>query len=166
MPNQCQKHCIESCCRPTPRFLCIWQIEIHKSQMMVDNKSNNSFYMHFEISAEINKAFYFWDCTVLFNLRKWLYSTTWQPHCNYIIYLQLDITQNCTWHVAILELNGKIKLSLFSIGICQMEDYSYTPEHNTIHYSAILKSEDNKWCNAITLRYYTTAIMPHLCVCV
>ena len=99
-------------------------------------------------------------------LRKWLYSTTWQHHCNYIIYLQLNITQNYTWHVAILELNGKIKLSSFSIGICQMEDYSYTSEHNTIHYSAILKSEDNKWCNAITLRYYTTAIMPHLCVCV
>ena len=49
-----------------------------------------------------------------------------------------------TWHVAILELNGKIKLSSFSIGICQMEDYSYTSAHNTIHYSAILKSEDNK----------------------
>ena len=30
--------------------------------MMVDNKSNNSFYMHFEISAEIHEAFNFGDC--------------------------------------------------------------------------------------------------------
>ena len=29
---------------------------------MVDNKSNNSFYMHFEISAEIYEAFNFGDC--------------------------------------------------------------------------------------------------------
>ena len=166
MPNKCQKHCIESCCRPTPRFLCIWQIEIHKSQMIVDNKSNNSFYMHFEISPEINEAFYFWDfiCILLLNFTQTIiFNNITTPLQLYHI---LTIEYYSKLYVAILELNGKIKLSSFSIGICQMEDYSYTSEHNTIHYSAILKSEDNKWCNAITLRYYTTAIMPHLCVCV